>query len=75
MSNFIGTIYQAILVRRREIVFHDVNYVLLLFPEFCFFMLESGTTILLLIVAYLCFGQLQFPVAKLQTADGCCCLH
>lgn len=64
MSNFIGTIYQAILVRRREIGFHDVNYVLLLFPVFCFFRLESRTTILLLIVAYQSFGQQQFPVTK-----------
>lgn len=65
MSNFIGTIYQAVLVRRREIGVHDVNYVVLLFPEFCFFMLESRTTILLLIVAYLSFGQQQFPVTRL----------
>lgn len=63
MSNFIQSCYQA-LVRRCEIGFHDVNYVLLLFPEFCFFMLESGTTILLLIVAYLSFGQQPFPVTR-----------
>lgn len=64
MSNFIGSGYQAVLVRRREISFHDVNYVLLLFPESCFFMLESRTTILLLIVAYLSFDQQQFPVTR-----------
>lgn len=64
MSNITGTIYQAILVRRHEIGSHDVNYVLLLFPEFCFFLLESRTTILLLIVAYLSFGRQQFPVTR-----------